>query len=258
MSNPAAVQLEAHIADGKTLDPEDEDGRLDWLQRTKSLLRVIGAHDDLMTSLNELEWAYYPMVYVDGQDRSGWPARSRQIRADSMREAIRIASAALDEHTLVYGSGGQAQSSSEFGGAVEVFIVHGHDHALRAEVASFLSSVLGRHPIVFDKEPSAGSETVIEKLERLGERAGFAVVLMTPDDDVGDSEKRARQNVLIELGWFSGRLGRDRVRIIRHPDAQMPSDLGGILYTTTQGNWQTELGRDLKAAGLEIDMNAVL
>jgi hypothetical protein len=62
VSEHAAEQLAAHSADGRALDPEDEDARLDWLQRTKTLLRVLGTHDDLMASLSQLEWAYNPMI----------------------------------------------------------------------------------------------------------------------------------------------------------------------------------------------------
>lgn len=131
------------------------------------------------------------------------------------------------------------------------------------EVRDFVARVTDTEPTIFDEQAALGSETVIEKLERLGSGTGFAIALMTADDvgsATGDDALlgRARQNVLIELGWFLGRLGRERVRIIRDVNAEMPSDFGGILYTSTAGNWKTELAGDLKAAGLPVDLNAAL
>jgi predicted nucleotide-binding protein len=257
-------ELADHITTGSELDPEDTETREDWYERGKTLLRACGADADLQKRFAKLSWEYRPGVYFAGQDTSDWPRYSREIRASSMKDAVRLLTAAADERRLTGGdvtdlnSANAGQSLDQ-----EVFIVYGHDHAFRSEVEIFLAKVTGSQPVVFDREPSHGSETVIEKLERLGMRAGFAVVLMTPDDvggtrTAGPSEGRARQNVLIELGWFAGRLGRSRVRIVRHPDAAIPSDLSGVLYTSTDGNWQTELAKDLSAAGIRVNLNALL
>jgi len=53
--------------------------------------------------------------------------------------------------------------------------------------------------------------TIIEKFERYASQCAFAVVLMTPDDgvqvpDSTEAKWRARQNVIMELGWFMARL----------------------------------------------------
>lgn len=93
-----------------------------------------------------------------------------------------------------------------------VFVVHGHDEGARESVARFLEK-LGLEPIILHEQANRG-RTVIEKIE--GHRdVGFAVVLLTPDDqgcvEGGQLEPRARQNVLLELGYFLGYLGRDRV-----------------------------------------------
>ena len=255
--------IDRHIDAASSIDPEDIEARRDWIERGKTVLRVVDAAQELQERFDALPWEFNPIVYFYGQDTSDWPARSVQIRKNSMTEATRILTAAADEYRLrspLSAAGNDVSNPEDV--ADEIFIVYGHDHAFRGEVEMFLAAITGKQPIVFDKEPSHGSETVIEKLERLGARAGFAVVLMTADDIAegagGIEERRARQNVLIELGWFAGRLGRSRVRIVRQSEASMPSDLGGILYTASEGNWQTELAKDLKAAGLRVDMNNLL
>jgi predicted nucleotide-binding protein len=144
----------------------------------------------------------------------------------------------------------------------KVFIVHGHEDAPR-EAAARLIEKLGLEPIILHEQTSRGM-TVAEKLEAHGD-VGFAVVIMTPDDvgrDKAESHdnERARQNVILELGYFLGRLGRDRVCALKKGDVEIPSDFDGVVYTPldTHGAWRVALARELKAAGYSIDLNAAM
>jgi predicted nucleotide-binding protein len=65
-----------------------------------------------------------------------------------------------------------------------VFIVHGHDEAMKQSVARFIASI-GLTPIVLHEQPNRG-QTIIEKFEQNAAKVGFAVVLMSPDD-IGSS-----------------------------------------------------------------------
>ena len=141
-----------------------------------------------------------------------------------------------------------------------VFLVHGRDQVWNDAVGSFLARYLS--VIVLEDQANLGA-TLIEKFEANAD-VGAAVVLFTPDD-VGclrNEQKtiglvpRARQNVLIELGFFFGRLGRERVCLLREPSVEVPSDLSGIVYTqieiTAQSRWQDQLLRELGAMGLTV------
>jgi len=105
--------------------------------------------------------------------------------------------------------------------------------------------------------------TVIEKFEDFASRAGFAVVLMTPDDigyPVNKEEKRKyrpRQNVVLELGYFAARVGRSKTLVLTKGDVEMPSDILGLVYQAMDKDegWKMRLARELKAAGFEIDLN---
>lgn len=100
-------------------------------------------------------------------------------------------------------------------GSTKVFIVHGHDRAVKESTIRFVEK-LGLTPVVLDESPNKG-RTIIEKFEDLAADVVFAIVLFTPDDVGGKAargtklQRRARQNVVFELGFFVGRLGRDRV-----------------------------------------------
>lgn len=143
-----------------------------------------------------------------------------------------------------------------------VFIVHGHDGEARESVARFLSSV-GLAPIILHEQANRG-RTIIEKVEAHSD-VGFAVVLITPDDEgkikgTSELEPRARQNVLLELGYFIGRLGRENVCALKRGTVEIPSDFAGVVWETMDSGtgWKQTLGRELSAAGYEIDWNKVM
>lgn len=142
-----------------------------------------------------------------------------------------------------------------------VFIVHGHDEGAREAVARFLER-LGFDTVILHEQANRG-RTVIEKVEAHGE-VGFAVVLLTHDDEGcvrgGDIEPRARQNVLLELGYFIGRLGRENICALKRGQVEVPSDFAGVVWEAYDeaGAWRQSLARELEAAGHDIDWNKVM
>ena len=86
-------------------------------------------------------------------------------------------------------------------------------------------------------------------------------MLLTGDDtgglNGGEHQARARQNVVFELGYFFGKLGRSRVAVLYEPGVELPSDVSGLLYVEVDqgGGWQYRLGKELRAAGIAADLN---
>jgi predicted nucleotide-binding protein len=112
------------------------------------------------------------------------------------------------------------------------------------------------------EQPDSG-RTIIEKFEDHASEAGFAVVLLTADDvgrarDETTLNPRARQNVVLELGFFIGRLGRGRVVALHEAGVELPSDLSGVLYKPLAGNWHTALAGELRAAKIEVDLGKLV
>lgn len=138
----------------------------------------------------------------------------------------------------------------------KVFIVHGHNGEIKEAVARLIEKQ-GVQAIILHEQANQGA-TIIEKFERNSD-VGCAVCLFTADDlghakdDIAEN-KRARQNVVFETGYFIGKLGRDRVILIADKGVEIPSDLQGVVYTGTDG-WQYSVLKELKALGYDIDYN---
>jgi len=145
--------------------------------------------------------------------------------------------------------------------AKKVFIVHGRDDGLKTTVARLVDR-LGLQPIILHEQPNKG-RTIIEKFLDHSQ-VGFAVVLLSPDDKGGLATDppdkyllRARQNVILELGFFLGKLGRANVAAIYSPAVEMPSDYSGVVFLPQDpsGTWQLALAKEMKSAGLPVDLN---
>jgi predicted nucleotide-binding protein len=63
----------------------------------------------------------------------------------------------------------------------DVFIVHGRDSPAKTEVARLIERA-GLNAVILHEQPNAG-QTIIEKFERHAGLVGFAVIVLTPDDD---------------------------------------------------------------------------
>lgn len=144
----------------------------------------------------------------------------------------------------------------------KIFIVHGHDGEAREMVARFIG-IVGFEPVILNEQANQGM-TVIEKIVANSD-VGFAIVLLTPDDEgrkKGDVtfEPRARQNVLLELGYFIAHLGRPNVCALRRGAVDIPSDFAGVVWESMDAgsNWKQALGKELAAAGYAIDWNLVM
>lgn len=142
-----------------------------------------------------------------------------------------------------------------------VFIVHGHDNEAKQETARTLEKA-GYEAIILHEQPNLGN-TIMEKLERCTD-VDYAIVLYTECDlgrakEASEAEEkyRARQNVVYEHGYLIGKLGREKVFALVKGDVETPGDISGVVYTPmdSAGAWKISLAKDMREAGLEIDMN---
>ena len=138
----------------------------------------------------------------------------------------------------------------------KVFVVHGHDEALKEKVARLLEKQ-GLEAIILSERANKG-KTIIEKFEENSD-VGAAICLFT-GDDIGKEKsetvekQRARQNVVYEAGYFMGKLGRERVIMLVDEGIDLPSDLQGVVYTDSE-SWKTEILQELQSIGYAIDFN---
>lgn len=144
----------------------------------------------------------------------------------------------------------------------KVFIVHGHDNEAKIEVARFIES-LGLDAIILHEQSNNG-KTIIEKIEQYTD-VGYGIVLYTPCDkgavnNSDDFKARARQNVVFEHGYLIGKLGRNKVAALVKDSVEFPNDISGVVYTLYDKNqgWKLSLGKELRSAGYEIDLNKLM
>lgn len=131
------------------------------------------------------------------------------------------------------------------------FIVHGHDESLLLEMKDYIQNVLNwPQPIILRDQPSCG-KTIIEKFEDSAGIIDWVFVLLSPDDEIfnpvsNDDRRRARQNVIFELGFFYGLIGRCEGRVIalRKGDVEIPSDIHGVIWI--------DASEGIRAAGEDI------
>lgn len=177
-------------------------------------------------------------------------------RLDSIKERIPLFQEDTTIQQIGKGDGAKMNQNNS------VFIVHGHDEAFKQSVARVIER-LGLEAIILHERPNAGL-TVIEKLESYS-NVGFALVLLSPDDE-GKSiretnlKPRARQNVIAELGYFVGKLGRKNVCPLYKEGVDIPSDFSGVLYVPYDdaGQWRFSLLSELRAAGYSVDANRLV
>ena len=117
----------------------------------------------------------------------------------------------------------------------KVFVVYGHDDIAKTQLEAMLRR-WELNPIILDQIASEG-KTIIEKLEDNSKDVHYAIVLATPDDlgysknDENKKKYRVRQNVILELGMFLAKLGRDKVAILlkSYENFEKPSDIDGLI-----------------------------
>lgn len=235
---------------------------LAWTNKTIAMLDASYRTNGLLTSSPADEFSRTALSMLDLHIASTTIPRGRlpEVLID-VREKMRVLSSLSERLPFLtnVNEPSERPASSSDG---PIFLVHGRDLARREIVRRFLDKATGREIIVLADEPNRGKD-LLGKLITSAKAASFAVVILTPDDVgglVADAEQpRARQNVVFELGLFVGMLGRSRVATLLEPTVELPTDFSGVVYIALSGEgWQIELARELKAAGVEVDLDKVL
>ncbi len=137
-------------------------------------------------------------------------------------------------------------------GGPKCFIVHGHDENLKYQLKNYLQNTLKfPEPIILHEQPNHG-RTIIEKFEEVARDIKLVFVLLTPDDKIGNlddsntEKRRARQNVIFEMGYFLAKFGRRRGRVILlyKGKIELPTDIAGLVYI--------DISNGIETAGEEI------
>jgi predicted nucleotide-binding protein len=232
-----------------------------WLNTTRDYL--IRAFGSASPNVNAVIYASSDIPSHMGMSE----AESEKSRVSLLKNQIKMLRSCIEQleteieissvSSLPSVSASSSESSSD-----RVFVVHGRDPGIKESVARFLEK-LGLEPVILHEKPNEG-RTIIEKFSDYSD-VHFAVVLLTGDDEGrlrGTEESlrpRARQNVILELGYFLGKLGRARVCAIYDEGVDIPSDYQGVIFVPLQPpeRWRSDLVRELKAARFNVDANKI-
>ncbi|WP_206682126.1 nucleotide-binding protein [Dietzia sp. CQ4] len=242
---------------------EFRDRYLSWEGRTAAILENGFRVSGFLTTSPKDEFTGTAVSLLDLKIASTtipW-TRLPEVIAD-ISEKLRVLSA-VEDRLDVYALGSSNPTPEDLPVDAPIFLVHGHDIQRRETVRRFLDTVTDRDIVVLADQANRGQD-ILGKLLSHAQRAVFAVVLLTPDDEgrnhgSGTTSPRARQNVVFELGLFIGLLGRDKVAALNEPSIELPTDFSGVAYIKVDGeSWQFELARELKAAGINVSLDNAL
>lgn len=145
-----------------------------------------------------------------------------------------------------------------------VFLCFGRDEAAYSKLHACCHA-LRVNPVVLRREVSAG-ETYFNKFKSF-DHIDAAICLLTADD-IGrlssdqeiDNEKRARQNVIWELGFFAGKLGASRVVLLTEDGVIVPSNLDGVHRITFDkfNGWRPRVATQLMRMGFQVDFSGLM
>jgi predicted nucleotide-binding protein len=144
-----------------------------------------------------------------------------------------------------------------------ILLIHGRDEATKESILGFIEK-LGLRALILHEQPNEG-RSIIEKSGELS-NIDFAIILFTPDEIAASrnkpKERRARvsQNVIFEFGYFLGKLGPQRVCALYKEGVEIPSEYSGVVCIPmdSKGGWRLFVAKEIKQAGIEIDLNQAI
>jgi predicted nucleotide-binding protein len=238
--------IEELIKELHGLKESDKTGISRFHNRTEMFLRNLGMTKPYLTRIANIDLSRSWRLILDESFEDA-KKRVRDILETALEEQVR------------FGNKGTKLEEAEASISNRVFLVHGHDEDMKSSVARTLMK-LGLDPIILHEQADQG-RAIIEKIEAFSD-VGFAVILLSPDDEgrllKGSIEPgpRARQNVVLELGYFIGKLGRNRTLAIYREtiNYELPSDYHGVLYKPYDkaGKWEFEIVKELQAVGYTV------
>lgn len=243
---------------------EYRNGQLDIVKKRAEMMirKLFGDNSHYIKSLNSIH--YSPMIWSSGTSDSVFISSFNRGK----QELLNLLNVIKEDVSLDLKLNKETKSSkkTEIRDNTNVFIVHGHNEEMKQSVARTIDK-LDLTPIILHEQANKG-KTIIEKFTDNSDVL-YAIVLLSADDiaylktDSPDNGKfRARQNVIFELGYFIGKLGRERVLALHQiiDDFEIPSDYSGVIFVPydDNGKWKFELVKELKAIGVNVDANKII
>jgi len=253
--------IESLLKEAKALSYND--GNIDKVLKRSEMIskKVFGEKTEYIEKLNKI--IFTPLISFSGMSDSIYKS-SFQNGKNELENLLNVMLEDLNLTDALDLSEKSENINSEL--SKNIFIVHGHNEEMKQSSARFIEKI-DLKPIILHEQPNKG-KTIIEKFNDYS-NVSFAVILLSADDiafrkndKIENASFRARQNVIFELGFFIGKIGRENVVILHEQidNFEIPSDYQGVLYIPydSNGNWKLSIAKELKAIGYKIDGNKLL
>ncbi len=261
----AASKINDQITKGVVLRDEDISSVEQFEERQSAYYRWDDYNVSLLRLLfntGEIIRQYRDLIYISSLRVRSLGEKIAELNEDIDRKLNKLRSVAerLELFPVSLAIEQKAQILSSVPANNSVFVVHGHNADVKNQVARFLERI-GLKVVILHEQADQG-KTIIEKFEYYANFCSFAIVLLTADDMGYPKNKskevkpRARQNVILELGYFLAKFGRSRVCALLERNVDLPSDYQGMLWKSLEdGSWEFQLAKEIKAAGIAVDLN---
>lgn len=238
-------------------------GQLDAVEKRAEMLlrKIFGDKTHYLKSLQSI--VYSPGIYFSTTPDSAF----ENTFNNGKKELLNLLNVIAEDIQLesVINDNNNSTTKSNFN-TKNIFIVHGQNEEMKLSVTRTVEK-LKLNPIILHEQPNKG-RTIIEKFTDNSEVA-FAIVLLSADDIAYNKKEqpesyrfRARQNVIFELGYFIGKIGRERVLALYEIEnnIEIPTDYSGVIFVPFDkaGKWQFDLVKELKILGISVDANDIL
>ena len=196
-----------------------------------------------------------PVPFSDQSFNSGFS----DIEKAKLREVSNTSSALLKKVRLLLYPPTETKLSKEVR-SNKIFVVYGKEDEVSSDVIQTLHK-LELEPIIIHEATS--QKTVIDKIGEYP-HVSFAVVVLSPDDLAYPKEEtaeqakyRSSQDVILELGYFLGKLGNQNVVAIykKEEDFEVPNGFSGVIWIEYKTGWYFQLIRELKECSFDVDAN---
>lgn len=236
-------------------NPEDDESGIDLY------IEITGKYDAVIPSFGMGLYQYIPEQHFYDPEISGETLKQNLLKLVGKMKTFQI--------TNGYSLPKKKESSEKISEerrnmSNKIFIVHGHDELAVQEMARTLEK-WGFEAIILHEQADMGM-TIIEKIEKYTD-VDYAVVLYTEcdygrakEEDTSKERFRARQNVVFEHGYLISKLHRDHVCALVKGNVETPGDISGVVYVPMDDNgaWKMALAKNMKAAGIDMDMDKFL